>query len=624
MSDVNLLQLSGQETAQWLLMQSVSVEGQMMPEIYYRQFGLRRAVQLVAPTLRPINQLQMPRNAILHHWPSDETLYGIEPDDPLVALEKRLIPVAHVMTLTSHVGPPRPMPVPAMRLVRDYHKKYRRTRRIINLSSVLKDPVTPVVVNYGLLPHLFRYTKTFMAGYNKWLNIQVTQLDTVKHYLKTTRRDQYIPCNLPTRLPSVQLLNRASQNLTRSLMTSFFNEPSSLVLLDLWKWLGEERATSMFDKFDENELKRINLFFVESGQWFVINLGLLNSWRQTDDNPKGMIRPQQMQRRFLRLMMYLFETRTVGDDSMPITAPSEPKNDIEYVPDKSGKVDPKTTEPEIKPTDIVKPTPTKIKVETDSGQRTMTLRSGMNIDVLPEDHHIEETQANIEIIDAAITKDLEALDQMMPEIDESQTDEGPEIVESEKPMAADAEIKIEYRPKEQTLESGIMDPAMQLAKQGLLSAAELRRMQALSTAYQKLPNPYQAGESNDTLAKASVVTAESLKIRSDIKVPDSSTIMDKSMLKSSLTDFTPRYVREIMKKDVLRSVLAVQHAGVAVTGYRVDEAEDAMGAFEMHSVQFTPVRGKPSTLQFKIPKVSDDGTYRSNGVRYRLRSQRRD
>lgn len=621
MNQLTTVELSQQELAGYLSQEQLSLEGPMLEPLYYRQFGLRRAVQLVAPTLRPIAQLELPRQAIIHHLPMDETLYGIDQDDPLLAKERRMVAVDHVLKLTGDKGPPRPRPVPIMGLVRDYHRRNRRTRRVFNIETILRDPVSPLVINYGLLPHVYYYTKTYLASYNKWYNLQVTQLDTIVQRLQDTKRTQYLPCYLPTHLPSLQQLNRGSRGINRSVL-NLFNEPSALFILELWKWLGEDRETSLLSRFPEGQLDRINFIWIESGHWFVMNLGLLDSWRKSERYPKASIAPMQMQRRFLRLLMYLFETRSVHTDDVPIATPEAPSQTTEPATPAGDMETPKA--------DTVRTQPVRIKVETPEGSRTLRLQTGMNVDLLPEDEQVEETAANIELIDEAITRDLETLDQMYERRTQAaqaaqtqvEDEQAPvEIVERDKPSASDDVDEIRYTPQERTLESGIMDQANLYADQGLLSAAEYRRMTALSAAYRKLPDPYKQSES---LAAAAQINVEDLKIRKDIQVPDSSTIFDKSMLSSTLSDFTSRYVEELLPKDIVRSVLAIQHAGVAVTGYTVEEVEDAMGHYENHAVQLTPVRGKPSTVHFRLPKVDPDGTYTSNGVRQRMRLQRID
>jgi hypothetical protein len=79
-----------------------------------------------------------------------------------------------------------------------------------------------------------------------------------------------------------------------------------------------------------------------------------------------------------------------------------------------------------------------------------------------------------------------------------------------------------------------------------------------------------------------------------------------------------------LPKHTTSMVTHLQKAGVAVTDYQVELTEDILGAYEDHTVKIVPVEGAPSTLKFKIPRISEDGTFTSSGTSYRMRKQRGD
>lgn len=602
----DLITASRQVTGQFFSNEELSMEGNMLYPLYYRQFGVRRAIQLAAPSLQSIEKLCLPKSSILHFISNDESLYGIPQDDPILHEEHRLIQVDHILELGGDKGTPRRTTIPASGMIRDYHKRYRNTRRVIALDSAMRDAATLVVINYALLPQLYRYTQTFFASYYKWSNIQTTMWNTAARLALQTNREQFIECKLPQHLPTLTQLTKAELNFNRELLSSF-SEPSALFILEMWKWFGQNREQSLLGHLTQPQLDKINLVWVESGQWFVMNLGLVNTWRRSEQEPKAPVNAQQMQRRFLRLLMYLFEARTSGSDDM-----LGPAKDVSVTTTKPGQINDDSKNAHSVPVKI------KIDATEHAPAKTMSVKPGMNIDLLP-DHPIEETADNIQRIDDAIIKDLEALDHRMAQL--VVVDEQGMIAEREKPIASDVMQMPVYTAKERTLVGGIMDKVNAESDRGTYSGAEYRRMQALSTAYERLPDPYGTGK---TVAEAMQVRYEDLRIRKDITVPDQKTVLDKSMLKSSLFDFDRRYIDEFLPKDVMRCVTAVQHGGVAITGYQVEEVEDALGHYENHSVQLTPVRGKPSTVHFRLPKVQPDGSFRSNGVRYRLRKQRGD
>lgn len=121
-----------------------------------------------------------------------------------------------------------------------------------------------------------------------------------------------------------------------------------------------------------------------------------------------------------------------------------------------------------------------------------------------------------------------------------------------------------------------------------------------------------------------MVTAQELSLTHEPQIPAIPGVVDTSMLASTLFEFDSKYVENVLSKDIVSMLLNLQHSGAALTNYSVELHEDAMNQFEVHRVQLTPVRGKASTLEFRVPSVNKDGTFRTNGVRYRLRKQRSD
>lgn len=568
--------------------ESLGLESMIPFAQYYRQFGVRRPVQLVAPTLVPMELLDLPRDSILHFVSTDESMYGMPADEYILRNAQGIVMVDHITELAGTEGTPRPTRLPPGGMIRDYHRKYRKTRMVSKLEMALKNPRQLLIENYALLPHLYRYMASYFRGYNKWLNIQTTMWKRVGELAKVTERRQFLMCRLPKILPTLSQLRRGEGGMSRNTLAAF-TESESLFILELWKWLGDKalREKSVLSKASDEALSKMNLIWTESGKWFVMDLGLINEWRRTEEN-KGVVEPEQLQKRFLRLLMFLYEVRTTTQ-----LASGEGQDPL-----------------------AVKSTPLQIKVPgtDESVAKTIRLKVGLDVDGLP-DQHVEETAENLAAIDEAITKDLEALEKISSSSVAVSEDEhliGP--TEEVSPVAT-------YVPEERTLGGSVMTKVDVLADNGLLSGAEYRRFQTIASAYERLKDPYgQAG----SLAEATQIKAEDLKISDKPQIPDIVTVTDKSMLKSSLFEFDSKYIDKVLKKDILRSVLGFQHAGIAITDYTVENSEDALNAYETHTVELAPVQGKTSTVRFRVPKVNDDGTFKANGVRYRLRKQRGD
>ena len=187
-------------------------------------------------------------------------------------------------------------------------------------------------------------------------------------------------------------------------------------------------------------------------------------------------------------------------------------------------------------------------------------------------------------------------------------------------LNATGKIVISDVAKVQTIETGIVAKGNEMAEIGMLSGAEYRRVQKLAEVYKTIPNPYGKGTFQDLL----VVRPEDMALPITPAFKDTSEVIDKTMLVSKLHEFDAHYLKTLYRKDIAAVIAEPQKSGVAVTNYKVERVVDAMGGYEIHSVQFTPVVGAPSTCHFKLPIINDRGEFTANGVKYRLRRQRGD
>jgi hypothetical protein len=524
--------------------------------------------------------------------------------------------VEHITTLDGSVGNPRKTTMLPTPLIREYHKRYRLTRWLRNRDAALRDPNTIIIENYGLLPHLFQYSITALKGYYKWLNIQTTLWTTVGRLAVESDRQQYLVVNLPKVIPSRQLLSRAANGITRDVLDKI-GSPDTLFMLELWKWLGEQRAQSILTKAGD-KLVNMNLVFIDSGQWFMVNLGKLNSWRD-ESASSGKLAPKEIQNRFLRLMYMMADERTSNDTSIKATTTvsevSSKQLDPNKVDDQDSVVE--VHEIKLKPIEITASDPEK--------GRHIKLKLRVNQDILHlPDEPIEETRENIDYINSTIERELDEIDKLHHSLSTVNGISTDGELHSDRTLSEREPFEqpiIRYSKDKRNAQATFMAKVDGLADMGMVSAAEYRRFSAISGAYQKIPDPY---GSDTTLALAMEIDPRKLEITEGTKLPDVEGVLDKSMLKSSLQVFDRKYIEEFLSKDVLRSVVGLQNAGIAVTGYSVEFIEDAMNSYEAHSVQLTPAQGKSTTIHFRIPKIRSDGTLYSNGVRYRIRKQRSD
>jgi len=567
-------------------------------EPYFRIVGVRTTSHLTKPPLINVAKLQLPRGSVLHYMGTSQLDVAPKPDDPIFNGYKNPILMDHVFTLEDPEGRPiQVSPTPAAE-IKDYHAngRNRRFRRLYDLKSAMREDTSLIVYNYGYLNKAYRYPRSMYTEYYRWKNDQKAMWKNIVNTIAATERQQFIRCYLPKLLPSVTEMKLGEKPVSQA-MLALFDNPESLMLLELWKWFGKERHESLLSVLNEQQAKMVNLVFVESGRWFVVNLGLLNSWRKSTEeelkaksgtNTKGL-NPSDVQIRFLRLMMALFEVRTVA-------GPETADRDAAQAAVDAGK--PKT---------VVQKTPAVPvfnretgKVELKGEEDTLSL-VGTGDQAPPT-----ETGADLKH-DPKATEEMEEALNKLEFLAKQRLAAMQEIPDEEEGVSVAAKTPAER----------MMDVLDAKAAQGVISGAEYKRYSEQAQAYKKLLAP----DGSTTLENFAKIDPASVKISESPSIPDIPTVLDKTMLKSSLLEFDPRYVKEIFQKDVANMVLAVQAAGIAVTGYEVEEIEDIVGAYRSYTVRLSPIDGAASTLRFKLPIVDEEGTYRANGINYKLRKQ---
>ena len=183
-----------------------------------------------------------------------------------------------------------------------------------------------------------------------------------------------------------------------------------------------------------------------------------------------------------------------------------------------------------------------------------------------------------------------------------------------------SDLETEEADASEPIENEITRLTKSMAEEGLIGEKARERFLKLSESYKVIPNP--SGEG--TLEKLIEDPTEGQISLDNEKLLSSETIIDKSMETSSLTNFDSKYAEELYQKDIARMVVNFQRAGIAVTNYEVNRKRDAVTDAFVYKIQFTPVNGSPSTVQFQLPKINKDGTFLANNVKNRMDKQRGD
>lgn len=566
--------------------------------IFYRNRGIRRLDQLIKPPLSRLELLDLPRNSIYHYLGTGPLDDGPTESENALKNSSKPFTIETVTELKRLEGNPRKLPIDVTRVARSHRAKNPRFRPFRSLETSLRDPLSILVFNYSYIHRLYKYMRNYYTTYNRISNLLATVFSKVAELAVACDRHQFIEFDLPKVLPNLTQLRQAERVIDQK-SAKVFNTPETIILLQMWEWLGDKRVESFISKIPLEHLDRVNFIFRESGRWFVVNLATLNNWRKATKeelekdsslNTKGHP-ADRMQKLFIRSVMGLFEART-GAVVEPEQVPEDTSAEKSVSKTQETAVDVGTV-----PDDVFTP-----DLDDDNEEK-----------IIPSDSEEIPTETHEDLVnlDAQIDADLDTLEDIG--LVDNEVDELDQIEDQE---VFDISTVI---PTGQSLEDSIIERCNTLADSGGLSAAEYRKYLEIAGTYKTIIAP-----DGSTLDKFIEVPKDIIEIKESASIPDKKTIIDKSMLKSSLLEFTERYVKNVMQKDIAGMVMNLQKAGVIVLDYQMETVENVSMAYNSYMVKVKPLQGTVSTLRFKIPKVTEDGSFRVNGVRYTSRLQRGD
>lgn len=612
---------------------------------FYRSFVLRRPEQFTQPPMPLVTRFELPMLAMVHYispsianpWPSEDMLFYQRNNKPLR--------IVHHTTLVDNRGNPRPMPGDVNSKIRVFRQKNPRFRPATDIEAMKREPRSIITHNYGLLLSRFKYQRNVFTYHNRWHNVLSTVFQTIGENTKTGYH-QYLEMQLPDQLPARSVLDRSVQGWnTRNVRA--FNSFEKIFLHHLWLWLGEDRHKGLIGKYipDPTNFK---LVLREGDRFTVLDMAAIDSWRKPSKHeqemweeakkanpeleplPKGKWAPAMVQKVFLRMLMAVTEVRnrdvpenlddeamqgsTVTADDQAEMTDAQPEDGMDQATGspKSATQDTLQTEDEAyagydAETDLAN-LMAEIDKDLDALEVTGQWDEEAEIPDIPD-----ETEENLEsgIDDSPVQRaEVAGLVQSPTETGEEPDDPNNHLAKAKAPK---------YFPSDST--EAFQTLLARAADSGSITAAEYRRLGEASQRFNTLPAPL---GHQGTMQEFVKVPKEYIELKESPSIPDQETILDKSMLKSSLLGWNRRYSREVMQRDISSMVAQLQSAGVMVENYNVEEVSDITGTHHQYSIRVKPIEGAGSTVQIKIPKVDDEGNFKINGVNYRLRMQRGD
>ncbi|ARV76894.1 putative RNA polymerase subunit beta [Pseudomonas phage Phabio] len=603
--------------------------------LFLKNFGLKQSSELQQPRLHAIKKLDLPLETVYHFLEDNTAVLGPSQADPVFAKLKGKVFIEQKVELDSLVGNPRRTSVLPQTLENDFRRNHRFFKPLRKDAAVKLNIANVAIFNYSMLNPLYKYTSSYKANYYRWLNITDTFWEGVAESCKRFPDwNQFIELHVPEYMPTMSQFKQLTRNTTQDLLENF-RSFAALNVFDLYRFFGSERETSYLSKIPKASYDKINFLIRVQGNFFVMNLGKLEEWRQQPDNEveeekpsleafgegadvgtyidefgmEAFFTPDSMQRKLISLFTTLTEFAHGNDTLIETevdmsTIELEQPEDNDDITTPAGEIDPEEVD-DVKANqkeEILSDT-----TEEDSGQAKPPSRivRTFDLDLMevtyqpPPESDLDETTLIIEKDNAGLVDETKAL----------------KIAESKvaKRVVEKFSVGDQYADT-------VAGKAHELFNAGIISDRTFEQTVDDAMRYHTMPDPFGSGL---TIKEAMEIHPEDLEVPKT-SYKDTSTIIDKSMLSSKHQAMMRKFNKVLLPKFILQSIIGIQAGGVSVIDVKVREDEDINNHTLSFNVTVKPIRGRASQLHFRIPVIDKDGRFKANGVISRQRQQRTD
>lgn len=604
---------------------------------FYKNFGVRRPDQLMRPPLPMVSRMRLPQMSLVHYMPSSPQEMAPSVDYFLFQKNAHPFRIEHIFELKKLDGRPRKLPENPDLRIREWRRMNQRFRVLPNLESAKRTPDSIVVSSYCTIPHNYVYPPSLYRPYYKANNIVSTLIENMGRY-SGNNYNQFLEMRLPKQLPSVKLLDRAQVNPAPDIANMFASVEMCFILM-MWRWLGPHRNQFPESKILDKIADEINLIFHEGGRFCCLNLGFLNrqrkatraeilEWEEASKENPSLAKPNTtgaepdaIKKRFLRILMGMLDARNPE---------IEERIDGEVIVD-SNVVDSDASNdgPDLINDDDDDEAAQKSSLPADTNiSEPASLITPVSSDALFSEIS-EDSQQRMEL-------DLETLAEIESEIGALAQDYGDNETVSESTITASGTVNPETeelspkerRALERDAQSGMLPPDDVVGNFNRLLAKESANGNLSASDYISLKKA--AERINEIEVEGAVPLGKYVTIRPEelavtaAEIPDRDTIVDKSMLKSTLIDYKEKYIKNVMRRDIASMCTNLMNAGYAVQDFQATDISDIGGKRTEYVVKFKPIEGVSTPIRFTIPVVDPDGTFTINGVKYGTRGQRGD
>ena len=531
---------------------------------FLKQFCVRNLRTLINLKLSNFENFYFPINTAIHHVSFEKNDLILNPDLEFLNFNKKLF-----LTLIKNHPETNDFKIKETiyneifnTLRKDYSKRYKVVKEGTN---VIVSSLYPIVYEYSSVRNMINTFSTL-----KLTDYYITRFMLQTFVDKINSMDfnlnNFIIIKLPETIPSYKNFKRFEDDIIKPVTVRTFTEYEDLVLLDLWNFINIEKRNdfSIFSKINKDKLNKVNLMFIKNNIISIFPLNILESLnKESDLDNKNKLSTLKLRKLFWFYINNIYKASIFGMDVIK----DELNNNFLKTNDKNE-----------------------------------LFKSLKDIDntILEEDDELEEF------------KDEEVEDKIIEDVVED--------VEENEDIEIDDDYIIKINTEEDIIEKVKLKLKL-LEQTKVMNKKETESLLKTLEEQEVKESPFKDGSIiKDNL----LLTEKDLELPDTKIVPDDKIIFDKSNLNYTTKVMDKKYIKEVMKKDIVGSIYSLQNADLVIKDYKIEKNESILGEYEEHIITIKPLDGKEVTLKFRLPVVDENGNFKISGMTYVFRKQRMD
>ena len=544
---------------------------------FYKYLGIYKPTDITTPKVVKITQHSLPNYVIFHYGNPDKT-YPSTGTDFLTNIKNGLI--YNVLTYSKLIYPARLLNFSENKIVSKLGKQhntiptipsYRLNIFLRSKFKKLKDEV--LVYNYEFINDEYRYTEKPDVLRQKFVNKYTTMFDNIntienEFNIKGHKKAQFVTVDLPDVLYGMNIIKKYMVKDSNGVdfLKVFYNE-KYMLLLELYRLVNEDTyEDSLFHSLRFSDETILILRFKENSIFLKLST-LLSFTKFSSYESDKTFNNETM----LNIIFNL--THTLIRSHLEVTEDEIVKNISKQL----------TNESEDEHMAVVMKA-VKDNLTSDDLDTPVT-EEEVIVSKINEETKLKDSDV-IEVVEVKSIHNDKAIDDFYV----NKVDDTVEVLE-------------------------------EMVNKGEIDKKKLLTLKKHMSSFLDKKSPY---DNSKTIREETAIPKDDLLIADgeDSLVNMPRVVTNKEEAKFTLKVINEKYIKKVLHKDVIKTLLNLQKSGLIIKDITIDKTEDILGSSSNYIINISD-KGKSSySVKLPIPTIYPDGTYKISGNHYVLKKQR--